>query len=212
MSFGQSIKSVFRQYATFSGRARRSEYWWFTLFNFLVSLPGQILFLAVYLGSVIPALADATNADGTLRDDWAKDIDWGALVLSYVPGFLVALALFLPGLAVVVRRLHDTGRSGWWYLISFLPFVGVVLLVFMFMDGEPYDNQYGPDPKAGERVGGGYPPQGYAQPGYPAPAAPAQYAQPGYPASAAPAQYAPPVIPSVTPDDGAADPFTAPRP
>ena len=85
MSFGEAIKSVFSKYATFSGRARRSEFWFFYLFNFLVSL---------VLG-IIP-------------------------VLSWVSG-LWALAVLIPSLAVTVRRFHDIGKSGWWYLFTLIP-------------------------------------------------------------------------------------------
>lgn len=70
-------------------------------------------------------------------------IDQGSLL-----GSIYALAVLLPGLAVTVRRLHDTGRAGWWLLISFVPLIGfIVLLVFTAADGEPGDNAYGPNPK-----------------------------------------------------------------
>ncbi len=66
-----------------------------------------------------------------------------------VIGLLYSLAVLLPGLAVTVRRLHDTGRSGWWVLIAFLPIIGaIVLLVFMVLDSYPSNNEYGPNPKA----------------------------------------------------------------
>ena len=197
MSFGQSVKSVFRQYATFSGRARRSEYWWFYLFSSLVSLPGSIIFTIAYFAALIPAMSDNSYADGTLRDDWYQDINSGLLIGGAVPMILVGLALFVPGLALMVRRLHDTGRSGWWYFIAFVPLGSYVLLVFMFFDSQPYDNIYGPDPKAGTRYTGGFPPVGYAQPaqgGYPAAphAYPAYPVQPGYPAAPPNYQAAPP--------------------
>ena len=196
MSFGQAVKSVFRQYASFGGRARRSEYWWFALFNFLVQLPAQVIFFVVYFRELAPVI-DSADSEGNVSDTALNNIDWAAVGAGYVPMLLVGLVLFLPGLAVVVRRLHDTGRSGWWYWISLVPFGSIVLLVFMFLDGQPYDNQYGQDPKAASRAGGGYPPQGYAQPaqlsypaqpGYPAPSG--YPAQPGYPT--APPPYAAP--------------------
>lgn len=193
MSFGQAVKSAFRKYATFSGRARRSEYWWFALFNMLVQLPGQIVFMIAYMASFVPAIADNTSADGTLSDDWYEDINWGVLIGGYSVIMVVSLALFLPSLALVIRRLHDTGRSGWWYLLSFIPGASIVILVFMFFEGQPHANQYGPDPKAGEHTYGGYPPQAYAQPMYAAappgyPSAPGGYPAPpvGYPAPPAP--------------------------
>ncbi|HEU5271777.1 MAG TPA: DUF805 domain-containing protein [Jatrophihabitans sp.] len=117
MSFADAVRTVFSKYATFSGRARRSEFWWFTLF-------AAILYIVV---GIIDAVAK--NA---------------------VLGAIVALALILPSLAVTVRRLHDTGRSGWWILIGLIPFVGaIVLLVFECQDSQPGSNNYGPSPKGG---------------------------------------------------------------
>jgi uncharacterized membrane protein YhaH (DUF805 family) len=64
-------------------------------------------------------------------------------------GIIFSLAMLVPGIAVTVRRLHDTGRSGWWVLISLVPVIGwIVLLVFMLLDSEPTTNEYGPNPKA----------------------------------------------------------------
>ena len=121
MSFGESISTVFSKYATFSGRARRSEYWWWYLF---------IVIISAVVGGIAAA---AGGSDGS---------SFGSLVAG-----LVGLALVLPTLAVGVRRLHDTGRSGWWLLISFVPVIGsIVLIVFFLLDSQP-DNEYGPNPK-----------------------------------------------------------------
>jgi len=107
--------AVLRKYAVFAGRARRKEYWMYTLIYVLI---------AVVLGFLDAMLGGA-----------------GLL------GTLLAIALFLPSLAVTVRRLHDSGRSGWWVLIAFVPIVGViVLLVFMCLAGTPGRNAYGEDP------------------------------------------------------------------
>jgi uncharacterized membrane protein YhaH (DUF805 family) len=115
MPFGAAVRACLTQYAGFAGRARRSEYWWFALFAFVVY--------------VVAALLDAVV---------------GAQVFSVVAG----LGLLLPSIAVGVRRLHDTGRSGWWWLIGLVPFVGgIVLLVFACLDGEPGPNRFGPSPK-----------------------------------------------------------------
>ena len=139
MSFSDSITSVLRQYAVFSGRARRSEFWWFFLFQFLVSLAASIV--------------DATI--GT--DDLLGNSGWGLLQI------LVFLTLFLPGLAVGARRLHDTDRSGWWLLIGIIPFVGfIVLLVFFALDPTPGPNRYGPSVKSPPLTPPAQP--GYAQP------------------------------------------------
>lgn len=121
---------VLRQYTEFSGRARRKEYWFFVLFNFLV---------AFALGLVDAGLGLWSQASG----------------VGLLSG-LYSLAVLLPGLAVSIRRLHDTGRSGWWLLIGLIPLIGIlVLLVFYVLDGDSGKNQYGPDPKAAERSGSG---------------------------------------------------------
>jgi uncharacterized membrane protein YhaH (DUF805 family) len=113
---------VLRNYATFSGRARRTEYWMFTLVNAIVVL--------------ILALID------NLLFGRSDGIGVSVLVMLY------SLAILLPGLAVSVRRLHDTGHSGWWLLISFVPVVGaIVLFIFYVIDSDVGANQYGPSPK-----------------------------------------------------------------
>jgi len=113
---------VLKKYAVFQGRARRKEYWMFTLFNVLIAM--GLAFIDVFAG--------LANEDGV-----------GALSTIY------SLAVLLPGLGVAVRRLHDIGRSGWWLLIALVPVVGaVVLIVFAVLDSEPGSNEYGPNPKA----------------------------------------------------------------
>src|SRR6185437_5772244 len=108
--------TVLKRYAVFTGRAARTEFWMFALFNVIVS--------------VVLTLVD--NLLGL-----------GALLAG-----LYSLAVLLPSIGVGIRRLHDTGRSGWWLLISFVPLVGaIVLLVFAVQDSQPGDNQYGPNPK-----------------------------------------------------------------
>jgi len=113
---------VLRKYATFTGRAQRAEYWYFALYNFLASL---------VLGIVDAITGTASNSSGL-----------GLL------GGLYALAVFIPSLAVLFRRLHDTGHSAWWIFIALIPVVGViVLLVFVTRDSEPGENRFGPNPK-----------------------------------------------------------------
>jgi uncharacterized membrane protein YhaH (DUF805 family) len=121
--------AALRKYAVFSGRARRKEYWMFALVNTLVMIG-----LAV-VGGV-----------------FGDEAGLGGLVLY----LLYVAATLIPGLAVSVRRLHDTGRSGWWLLISVVPIVGpIVLLVFTVQDGEPGDNVFGANPK-GSYAGGAF--------------------------------------------------------
>jgi uncharacterized membrane protein YhaH (DUF805 family) len=111
-----------KKYAVFGGRSRRMEYWYFVLFNIIVS---------IVLGVI----------DGLLGTSGSYA---GAGLLSGIYG----LAVLIPSLAVTVRRLHDIDRSGWWILIALVPLIGViVLLVFALLEGTPGDNQYGPNPK-----------------------------------------------------------------
>ena len=118
-------KAVIHNYANFNGRASRSEYWWFFLFGFLTAIPAMIL-------------------DGLTG---IEIIDAGAGA-SYGPFYiLTVIVFFIPQLSLVVRRLHDSGRSGWWYFIAFVPCVGfIILLVFLIQDGQPHPNQYGDVP------------------------------------------------------------------
>jgi uncharacterized membrane protein YhaH (DUF805 family) len=114
-----------RKYATFTGRARRKEFWFFQLFVLLIGI----------------ALSLVDRMLGVLDDET------GFGVLSGI----FSLAMFLPNLAVSVRRLHDTDRSGWWLLLCFIPLIGiVVLLVFFVLDGTRGTNRFGEDPKGGE--------------------------------------------------------------
>ncbi len=125
MSFGQAVSTVFSKYATFSGRARRSEYWWWYLFTILVTAIAFIL--------------DAVLKINTLGGDGGVKIGW-----IYV---IVSLALVIPTVAVTVRRLHDSGHSGWWWLAVFICGIGgIIILIFVLQDSKP-DNQWGPNPK-----------------------------------------------------------------
>ena len=113
---------VFKNYATFSGRARRKEYWMFFLISALISIVLTLL-----------------------------DILLGTYSVEYEAGLfsgLYSLLILIPSIAVVVRRLHDTDRSGWWILISLIPLIGVIVLfVFMCLDSQPGTNRFGANPK-----------------------------------------------------------------
>ncbi len=113
---------VFRKYAVFSGRARRKEYWFFVLFNILATI----------------ALAIIDGITGTYN----PTAGMGLL------GVIYAIAVVIPSFSVLFRRLHDTGRSGWWLLILLVPLIGVlVLLYFLVLDSQEGENDYGPSPK-----------------------------------------------------------------
>jgi uncharacterized membrane protein YhaH (DUF805 family) len=126
MEFTTAVATCIAKYATFSGRARRAEFWWFTLFN---------LFANFVLGFV--DLMFFGLGHGVMD---------GAQPLSTV----FSLAVLLPSLAVGARRLHDTGRSGWWQLLVFVPLFGALILIWWFASrGGEGPNQYGPDPLSG---------------------------------------------------------------
>jgi len=114
--------AVLKKYAEFSGRSRRSEYWYFVLFNIIFAI------VAIALDNLL----------GTT----ITDLPYGAFYFIYV------LIVLIPGLAVLIRRLHDTGKSGAYILISFIPLIGTIwLLVLLFTEGDTGDNEYGADPK-----------------------------------------------------------------
>jgi uncharacterized membrane protein YhaH (DUF805 family) len=132
MDFPTAVRTCLRKYATFSGRARRAEFWWFVLFNLLGSLA---------LGLVDAAVFGAQPGAASV----------------FQP--LFSLAMLLPNIAVSVRRLHDTDRTGWWYLLVLLPVIGIIVLIVWYVQrGTDGPNRFGPDPLAG--AGPGAPPPG----------------------------------------------------
>ena len=127
MRFGEAVKSFWSNYATFRGRSRRSEYWWIQLFLVITNLAVAAIDLVLMNGDI-----DRFVANGG-----------GGIV-----GLVWILVTIVPALAVLVRRLHDTGKSGWWALIGFVPLIGgIVLLVFALLDSEAGDNKFGVSPK-----------------------------------------------------------------
>ena len=109
------IDYITKNYANFNGKARRKEYWMYTLFSIIAC------FVVIMLDSLLGS--------------------------NYVLSLIYVLAILLPSYAVTVRRLHDTGNSGWWLLLIFVPFGGAVLLVMFVWDLIPSTNQYGENPK-----------------------------------------------------------------
>jgi uncharacterized membrane protein YhaH (DUF805 family) len=119
-----------KKYAVFSGRSRRAEYWYFVLFNIVIRIT---------LGIVGFMIGDGINISGIL---YSSEMLLGILIKLY------GLAIFIPALAVTVRRLHDIGKSGWMGLVSFIPLIGIIwLIILLATDGNPGENKYGPDPK-----------------------------------------------------------------
>jgi uncharacterized membrane protein YhaH (DUF805 family) len=123
MDFRQAVQSCLTKYVTFSGRAQRSEFWFFVLFMFIASL--------------VASLLDMTFFGVGMENDQPL-------------GSFLSLALLLPSISATVRRLHDVDRSGWWWWLWLIPLVGwIVLLVWFVTKGSSGPNQYGPDPFGG---------------------------------------------------------------
>lgn len=114
---------VLKKYAVFEGRARRKEYWFFALFN-------AIIMIVLGIIDRVIGTYDVHSSVGLLSG-------------------IYALAVLIPSIAVAVRRLHDTSRTGWWILIGLIPVIGaIVLFIFTLLDGKPEENAYGVSPKA----------------------------------------------------------------
>jgi uncharacterized membrane protein YhaH (DUF805 family) len=148
MPFPDAVKICFNKYVDFNGRARRSEFWWWALFTVLLGL----------VASIIDAILGTGSSSGT----------------GLIQG-LAQLAVLLPSLAVGARRLHDTGRSGWWQLLWIAIVVGWIFLIIWFCEDSHSENKYGPSPKGAGAGGPGGP--GYGQPP-PAPPSGPDYGQP----------------------------------
>jgi uncharacterized membrane protein YhaH (DUF805 family) len=118
MTFFEAIKSVISQFNNFHGRARRSEFWWYNLFECVVCFGLSII----------------GNVTGIQ-----------AFIIGI---YVFQLLLLLPGLAVCFRRMHDTGKSAWWLLPALIPVAGQIYMMLRFIkDSQPGENKYGPNPK-----------------------------------------------------------------
>ncbi len=122
MGFGEAIQSGFKNYVGFTGRAARSEYWYWFLFVFLIGIVAKI---------IDSGLGGGMSSVGLF-------------------GGIVTLALLLPNIAIGIRRLHDRDKTGWWLLLALIPLIGIIILIIWFvMRGTPGPNRFGPDPLAG---------------------------------------------------------------
>jgi uncharacterized membrane protein YhaH (DUF805 family) len=122
MTFTDAIRSGFANYLNFSGRAARPELWWWILF--------------VIIGDILANVIDAIVFGGG-----------GMMMGAGLLGILFTLATLIPGIAVQVRRLHDLDRSGWWLLIVLIPLIGLIVLIYWYVQpGTPGTNQFGPPP------------------------------------------------------------------
>lgn len=139
LTFMEAVKKVYlKNYCNFSGRASRSEFWWAYLAQYAASMV-LCFILYIFMGIIIFATMATSQSEEALT-----------LILMLgiiIPMGIFSLALLLPTLGATVRRLHDTGRSGWYYLISFIPLIGGLILIYwLALPSEMCDNRYGPVP------------------------------------------------------------------
>lgn len=136
MTFIEAVRNCLSQYAGFQGRAPRSEFWWFSLFTLLVDLAIMLVGGMLISGTIMNIQANGESV-----------ASWYAMTAPNWMMSLAHLALFLPTLAVTVRRLHDVGRSGWWIFIMLVPLFGLLLLLFWWVQPSQHQtNAYGPSP------------------------------------------------------------------
>jgi len=129
MTFGDSVKTCFSKYVTFSGRAQRSEFWWFILFT--------------WAASIVLSVVDSFLFGTTITTEYGFEASTNT---PYLSG-LFSLAVLLPTLSVAVRRLHDRDKSGWWYWLWLIPLIGwIILIVWFATEGTRGPNRFGPDP------------------------------------------------------------------
>ena len=122
------IDTIKNRYAKFDGRATRSEYWYFVLFYFIISIVAAVLDTFV-INPMLGATPEEAAAGGFLQ-------------------VIMALALLIPSIALGIRRLHDIGKSGWWLLIGFIPIIGLLVLIYFYVqDSQAGSNLYGLNPK-----------------------------------------------------------------
>ena len=124
MTFGEAISSGFQNYVNFTGRAARSEFWYWVLFNLIVGIVTGVIDYIAFPGAAVSPLNSLAN-----------------------------LALLLPNLAVAARRLHDTDRSGWFLLLAFIPLIGIIILIVWWCQrGTTGPNRFGLDPLADRAI------------------------------------------------------------
>ncbi|MBR5716497.1 MAG: DUF805 domain-containing protein [Bacteroidales bacterium] len=163
MSFIEAIKTCFAKYITFSGRARRSEHWYFFLFITLI----QIVLYSWIMATIMGPMMEFIQEGGDPKDvDTIKEIFLGSITSPAFIVFIVfSLATLLPIIAVQIRRMHDTGRSGWWSMtywggtllslvgVPFVSIVGTIWFIYLAcQDSTPGTNIYGPNPKGLEET------------------------------------------------------------
>ena len=154
MSFGEAVKTCFKKYVDFSGRARRSEYWWFQVLHLILcACMTAVCIWKITAGDKLEAQVSSAIFDQEKMDALMAQANTIDNTFYLLAGLIciIWLVLVLPGLAVTVRRLHDIGKSGWFILLCFIPYVnfigGIVIFIFTVMDSKPEENKFGPSPK-----------------------------------------------------------------
>lgn len=128
IGFQDAVKLFYKRYVDFQGRSARAEYWWVILYQIIIYLILVVLF--AFMG-------------GDLESGQAS----GGANLILIIGLLFLLVNFIPGIALIIRRFHDQDKSGWFYLLNFIPYVGgLVIFVFMCLEGTRGQNRFGMDP------------------------------------------------------------------
>ncbi len=141
--FGESIKRGFAKWSDYSGRATLGEYWWFALFTFLVLLVPSLLFI---FAVVPPSMQTAMLDPAASTDDPFAGSDFQVtplLVVFVIAWLILLLVMFFTTLSLAVRRLHDSDRSGWWYLLNWVPIGSLVVFIFTLLPGTPGANRFG---------------------------------------------------------------------
>jgi len=154
MSFGEALKTCFKKYATFKGRARRSEFWWFSVLGWLLSIASYavVFWKMTKLDEVQAQVSEVMFDEEKLQalTAQAESYDSTFFLLIAIIG-VISLLLLLPSLGVAVRRLHDVGKSGWLLIGMIIPVVnivvGIMLLIYYLKDSDRGTNKYGPSPK-----------------------------------------------------------------
>lgn len=135
MSFGESIRTCFSKYATFTGRASRAEFWWFYLFVAIINLILVLPYYGLAIGASL--VTDSSVATVLLIASTVWLLIWMA----------ASIALLIPFIATGCRRLHDSGKSGWLLLLLLVPCGGIALVVLWVLEATPGENFFGPPPR-----------------------------------------------------------------
>lgn len=147
---GQATKNCFSKYCTFSGRARRSEYWYFVIASGIIMIIPIMLLSIVVAFYAVDDMNNKNNEKGGQSDNNNNDTIFSFGIGVYIIFFIaliIEIILIIPLISAGVRRLHDTGRSGCYYLLSFIPIADILLLLFLIEDSQQSINEYGPSPK-----------------------------------------------------------------